>query len=196
MPVWQWIVIAVLILVVLAVLILALSMTGRRKSKGLQERFGPEYQRTVSETGDTRKAEKRLIRREHERAKLDITPLSAEAARAYAQRWRGVQTAFVDTPAQAVGDADRLVTEVMSARGYPVDDFEKRSADISVDHPTVVENYRAGHAIHLAAEYGDVGTEAQRQALVHYRALFEKLLDEGADQHTPQHTSTHREANS
>jgi len=196
MPVWQWILITVIILVVVAVAILALSMNRRRKSEGLQHRFGPEYQRTVSETGDTRAAEKQLADREHERAKLDIVELSAESAQAYADRWRSVQTAFVDTPSRAVGDADRLVADVMNERGYPVDDFEKRAADISVDHPTVVENYRAGHAIQLAQKYGDVGTEAQRQALVHYRALFEKLLNQNSDQQTPQHTGTNREANS
>jgi hypothetical protein len=183
MPVWQWILITVIILVVVAVAILVLSMNRRKKSEDLQQRFGPEYQRTVSETGDTRAAEKQLADREHERAKLDIVELS-------------VQTAFVDTPSRAVGDADRLVTDVMNERGYPVDDFEKRAADISVDHPTVVENYRAGHAIQLAQKYGDVGTEAQRQALVHYRALFEKLLNQNSDQQTPQHTGTNREANS
>ncbi|MDT5179681.1 MAG: hypothetical protein QOJ95_3879 [Mycobacterium sp.] len=196
MPVWQWILIAVIILVVVAVAILALSMKRRTKSEHLQERFGPEYERTVSETGDTRAAEKQLADREHRRAKLDIVPLTEEAAQAYGQRWRSVQTAFVDTPAKAVGDADRLITEVMSERGYPVDDFDKRAADISVDHPTVVENYRAGHAIHLAQQHGDIGTEAQRQALVHYRALFEKLLNQGTDQHIPQHTTTQREAHS
>jgi hypothetical protein len=88
-----------------------------------------------------------------------------------------VQTAFVDHPASAVGEADILVTEVMRERGYPVDDFDRQSADISVDHPKVVENYRAAHDIHLAQQHGDVGTEQQRQAFVHYRALFEKLLE-------------------
>ena len=88
-----------------------------------------------------------------------------------------MQTAFVDDPSSAVGDADRLVTEVMRERGYPVDDFDQRAADISVDHPQVVENYRAAHGIHLSQQKGDVGTEEQRQAFVHYRALFEKLLE-------------------
>ncbi|WP_428844553.1 hypothetical protein [Mycolicibacterium hodleri] len=168
-----------------------------QEERGLKHRFGPEYQRTVSQTGDTRVAEKQLAEREHHRAKLDVVAISAEAAQVYADRWRRVQTAFVDTPSEAVGDADRLVTEVMNERGYPVDDFEERAADISVDHPTVVEEYRAGHAIHLAQQYGDVGTEAQRQAFVHYRALFDKLLDEGSGQHTPRrHTDTNGEAQS
>ena len=100
-----------------------------------------------------------------------------------------MQTAFVDSPASAVGDADRLVTEVMRERGYPIDDFDQRAADISVDHPTVVENYRAAHTIHVSQQNGDVGTEKQRQAFVHYRALFEKLLD---DDGRPQDTDKHR----
>ena len=88
-----------------------------------------------------------------------------------------MQTAFVDNPSSAVGDADRLVTQVMRERGYPIDDFDQRAADISVDHPNVVEHYRAAHVIYLAQQQGDVGTEAQREAFVHYRALFEKLLE-------------------
>ena len=102
-----------------------------------------------------------------------------------------VQTAFVDSPASAVGDADRLVTEVMRERGYPIDDFDQRAADISVDHPTVVQNYRAAHTIHVSQQNGDVGTEKQRQAFVHYRALFEKLLN---DDGRPHDTDTAQEA--
>jgi hypothetical protein len=101
-----------------------------------------------------------------------------------------VQTAFVDNPSNSVGDADRLVTEVMRERGYPVDDFEQRAADISVDHPDVVEHYRAAHTLHLAQEKGDIGTEAQREAFVHYRALFEKLLETEAETDE----DTHKEA--
>ena len=92
-------------------------------------------------------------------------------------RWDDVQAAFVDDPPGAVGDADRLVIQVMRERGYPVDDFDQRAADISVDHPNVVEHYRAAHTLHLAQEHGDIGTEAEREAFVHYRALFDKLLE-------------------
>jgi hypothetical protein len=117
------------------------------------------------------------------------------ARQEYASRWRTVQSAFVDDPSSALGDADRLVTEVMRTRGYPVDDFERRAADVSVDHPTVVENYRAAHAIHVAQQHGDIGTEAQRQAFVHYRALFEKLLKPDTDEHIALHdTGTAQEA--
>ena len=106
-----------------------------------------------------------LAARERKRDKLDIIPLSRQAREKYADRWRTVQTAFVDNPSSAVGDADRLVTQVMRERGYPIDDFDQRAADISVDQPTVVENYRAAHSISLSQQQGDVGTEKQRQAL-------------------------------
>jgi hypothetical protein len=116
-----------------------------------------------------------------------LTPAALEG---YAGRWRTVQIAFVDNPSNAVGDADRLVTEVMRERGYPVEDFDQRAADISVDHPTVVENYRAAHTIHLSQHNGDVGIEQQRQAFVHYRALFERLLDPDNDKDTPHDPDT------
>lgn len=176
MPVWVWILLAVAAIGVV-VAIVTLSGSNKRKTERLKEHYGPEYERTVSRTGDEKAAAKELAERERQRAKLDIRPLSAAALDGYANRWRAVQIAFVDHPASAVGEADVLVTEVMRERGYPVDDFERQSADISVDHPKVVENYRAAHDIHLAQQHGDVGTEQQRQAFVHYRALFEKLLE-------------------
>ncbi len=188
MPVWEWILIAASVLVV-AVLIAAISASRRKRTKRLQERFGPEYERTVSEAGDQRAAEKELAARERKRGKLDIRPLSPKALEQYSIRWQAVQTAFVDNPSNAVGDADRLVTELMRERGYPVDDFEQQAADISVDHPTVVENYRAAHGIHLSQQNGDVGTERQRQAFVHYRTLFEKLLETTKDNTTSQETT-------
>jgi hypothetical protein len=131
----------------------------------------------VGETGDQSAAEKELVARQRNRQKLDIVALGPESRARYAQHWRAVQTAFVDNPSSSVGDADRLVTEVMRERGYPIDDFDQRAADISVDHPDVVEHYRSAHVLHLAQERGDIGTEAQREAFVHYRALFEKLLE-------------------
>jgi len=117
------------------------------------------------------------VARERRRQKLDVVALAPQARAKYAEHWRTVQTAFVDNPSMAVGEADRLVTDVMRERGYPVDDFDQRAADISVDHPNVVEHYRSAHTLHLAQEKGDIGTEAQREAFVHYRALFETLLD-------------------
>jgi hypothetical protein len=177
MPVWGWIVITAMVVIVAVGIVAALSASRRTRTKRLKERFGPEYERTVVEAGEQKAAEKELAARERKRDKLDILPLAPEALQQYANRWRIVQTAFVDNPSSAVGDADQLVTEVMHERGYPVDDFDQQAADISVDHPGVVENYRAAHGIHLLQQERDVGTEQQRQAFVHNRALFEKLLE-------------------
>ena len=194
MPVWGWILIAAIVVATIAVVIVAGSRSNRKRTEGLKQRFGPEYERTVAEAGDQIAAEKELAARERKREKLDITPLSAESLAKYEKSWRAVQTAFVDDPTSAVGDADRLVTLVMSERGYPVDDFDQRAADISVDHPAVVKNYRAAHAIHLSNQNGDGGTEKQRQAFVHYRALFDKLLDQHGNDDRPQDTDSAQEA--
>ena len=115
-------------------------------------------------------------------------PLSPDARAKYADSWRTVQIEFVDNPSSAVGAADRLVIHVMRERGYPIDDFDQRAADISVDHPKVVENYRTAHRIFLSQEQGDVGTEKQREAFVHYRALFEKLLETDETKDKPEET--------
>jgi hypothetical protein len=177
MPVWAWIVIAVVVaLVVLAAVVV---YVGNRRTARLQERFGSEYERTVEERGDQRSAERELAERAKQREKIDVVPLSPEARGKYLQSWQTVQTRFVDDPAGAVGDADRLITDVMRDRGYPIEDFEQRAADVSVDHPEVVQHYRAAHAIYLEREQqeGDEETEDLRQAFVHYRALFEGLVE-------------------
>jgi len=193
MPAWSWVVIAVAVVIVVALAILvARSASRRKRTERLKNHFGPEYDRAVGEAGDPGAAEKALVARERKRQKLDIVALAPESRVKYAEHWRAVQTAFVDNPSRAVGDADRLVTQVMRERGYPVDDFDQRAADISVDHPNVVEHYRAAHVIHLAQEKGDIGTEAQREAFVHYRALFEKLLD--TDLKTDKDTSKEAQA--
>lgn len=187
MPIWQMILIAAIVIVVVAVVIvLAAQASSRKKTERLKEHFGTEYERTVSEAGDPKAAEKELTGRARRRDKLDIVALSPSALTDFTNRWRRVQTAFVDDPASSVGAADELVTEVMRERGYPVDDFDQQAADISVDHPQIVENYRAAHGIHLAQQRGDVGTEQQREAFVHYRALFEKLLETTTDNDTAQ----------
>src|SRR5262245_864569 len=143
MPTWSWIVIAAII-VIAAVLAIILMLANRRKrTERLKEHFGPEYERAVGEAGDPRAAEKELLTREKKRNKLDIVELAPEARNRYAEQWRMVQTGFVDDPSAAVGHADQLVTTVMRERGYPVDDFDRRAADISVDHPDLVEHYRA-----------------------------------------------------
>jgi hypothetical protein len=178
MPVWSWFFIAAaVVLVITLVMVVVLAVTGRTRTERLKKRFGREYERVVREAGDQRAGEEELVARERKRQKLDIVALSPEAHARYAEKWRAMQTAFVDSPAKAVGDADRLVTLVMRERGYPIDDFDQCASDISVDHPGMVEHYRSAHALHLAQELGDIGTEAQREAFVHYRGLFEKLLE-------------------
>jgi hypothetical protein len=177
-----------MVYVLVAILVIALIVAGiviarQRRSQQLQEGFGPEYGRTLQETGDRREAEAELQGRRDRREKLDIRPLEPAARDRYAERWQSAQRNFVDQPAPAVGEADSLVMEVMRDRGYPVaDDFEQRAADVSVDHPRVVEHYRAAHAISARATTGEAGTEDLRQAMVHFRALFEELLEpDGAD---------------
>jgi hypothetical protein len=176
MPDWLWILIAVAALIVLAAVVW--TVLARRKREHLRERFGPEYDRAVDEHDDRRSAEAELERREKQRERLDIVPLAPESRERYLASWSDLQTGFVDEPERSVGEADRLVTEVMRERGYPMDEFDQRVADISVDHPNVVEHYRAAHDISIASDNGEASTEDLRQAVVHYRALFEELLEE------------------
>lgn len=177
MPTWSWIVIAaVVVVIVVLALIAGASMMRKKRSDRLRDQFGPEYERTVDTAGGQRAAEKELLARERKHNKLDISELTPQSRARYEQGWQATQAGFVDNPSQSVSEADRLVTEVLRERGYPIDDFEQRAADISVDHPKVVEHYRAGHILHLAQERGHIGTEAQREAIVHYRTLFEELL--------------------
>lgn len=176
MPVWAWIVIGVGAAVAVGLAALVLQ---RERSRRLQETFGPEYRRAVTERGDKRAAESELRERQEAREGLEITPLPARLREQYGQEWRRVQSSFVDNPSGAVAEADRLVGDVMRQRGYPVDDFERQAALVSVDHPEVVANYREGHAIFLSFDRGDAGTEDLRQAMRHYRALFDELLADG-----------------
>jgi hypothetical protein len=175
MDTWIWVVIAVVATaIVLAVIWSALRA---RRSQELRERFGPEYDRVAADAPTKREAESELRAREERREQLEIRPLSAEQRERYQARWTAVQAEFVDDPAGAVTEADSLIQDVMRERGYPVDDFDTRAADLSVDHPDVVENYRAGHGIATAHERGKAGTEELRKAVQHYRALFEELLE-------------------
>jgi hypothetical protein len=173
--VWIWVPIAVAIVVVL--LLVAFAVRKRQQDKAVQKQFGPEYERTVAETGSHRQAVSELRERAERRQQLEIRPLDPAAAHGYDQSWQGAQSAFVDYPGEAIRRADSLIAQVMQKRGYPVEDFEQRAADISVDHPAVVDNYRAAHAIALANAEGNATTEDLRQAMVHYRALFEELLE-------------------
>jgi hypothetical protein len=171
---WSWVLIAVLVVIV--AVIVGWLMGRQRRSARLKERFGPEYDRTVGELGEQRAAEAELLQREKKRKKLDIVALTPEAQQEHAATWQRVQAEFVDAPQDAVGRAERLVTRVMRERGYPIDDFDQRAADISVDHPDIVENYRSAHTIYQAQHDREISTEDARQAFVHYRALFDRLL--------------------
>lgn len=172
----------VMIIVAAVVLLLVGGFLGvvfarRQRTRRLRERFGPEYERTVDHLGDQDKAEEELQARVEHVESLDIKPLSQEQKERFAQEWRVTQEKFVDEPVVAIQEADRLVREVMREKGYPVDDFEQRAADISVDYPELVTNYRGMHTIASRSEQEDVSTEEMRQAMVHCRALFEELLD-------------------
>lgn len=172
---WVWTVIAGLALLAVLILVVSLVVGRRARTKRLKQRFGPEYDRAAEANGPA-EAEKELAERERRHDELDIRALTPAARQEFSQRWRDVQTGFIDEPVAALDEADRLVIEVMRARGYPVQDFDRRAADISVDHPTIVENYRAAHAVSHAQHGDHVDTETRRQAFVHYRALFDTLL--------------------
>jgi hypothetical protein len=177
MPLWAWILIAIGVVAVVA--ILAWIAWDRRRSGRLRQQFGPEYDRALAERGGRREAESDLVARRKQRAQIEIRSLDSTARPGYLERWREVQVRFVDTPGRAVADADGLVTEVMRERGYPVDDFEERADLVSVDHPHVVHEYRAAHGISMANDNGRASTEDLREAMLHYRSLFDELLEPG-----------------
>ena len=166
-----WLLVAVIVVLLCVVGALAYR---QRRSAQLREGFGPEYDRVVEERGSQGAGEAELRERFDRRRSYDIRPLEPAARERYAERWRATQAQFVDQPASALADADTLVAEVMRERGYPVEDFDQQAADVSVDHPHVVEHYRKAHAIQSGRERS---TEDLRQALVHYRALFDELLE-------------------
>lgn len=173
----------IVVIVVAVVLLVALAAGGfvaarrRQRRQKLRDRFGPEYDRAVEEYGGEKEAQRKLEERQERREQLDIRPLDPAESQRYAESWRQTQAKFVDRPGEAIGEADTLVAEVMRKRGYPMDNFEQRAEDISVDHPGVVDNYRAAHRVSQAHEQGRASTEDLRQAMVHYRGLFEELLD-------------------
>ncbi len=170
------IVVAVVVLVAIVGAVAAIGAR-RRRTKQLRERFGPEYDRALERHGGRKQAETELAGREERREGLDIRPLEPEQRERFAEQWLAVQGRFVDEPREAVRESDRLVKEVMRERGYPVDDFDQRADDVSVDHPHVVENFRSAGQIAERNEHGEASTEDMRQATVHYRALFEELLE-------------------
>jgi cytoskeletal protein RodZ len=182
MPSWVWVVIALAAVVVLAIVVW--QTLARRRTGQLQEQFGPEYDRTVGTAESKREAEAELQAREERRRELEIRPLPSAAGYRYLEAWQGVQSQFVDDPSAAVARADELIQSVMSERGYPVEDFEQRAADVSVDHPQVVENYREGHRLAQSSANGSGSTEDLRQAMRRYRALFDELVEPAADDPT------------
>lgn len=175
--------------VAVIVIVGALLLWRRQRSEGLRSRFGPEYVRAVEDTGGQREAERALQERAARVRKYDLHPLSAEDHRRFTVAWRSVQAQFVDDPAGAAKAADDLLGEVSSARGYPPADFDQRLEDLSVDHGEAVQNYRLARDIVTKHARGDAGTEDMRQAMLHYRTLFEDLLGEPAEGATAETTA-------
>lgn len=172
-----------LVLIVLALAIGAAAawlVLRQRRRTHLTDRFGPEYERMVAKTEDRTEAEHELERRERRIEQLDIRPLDPDERLRFGEEWKRVQARFVDEPAAAVEEADELIRTVMQARGYPIGDFEQRAEDLSVDHPDVVQNYRAGHELAKRSREGTASTEDLRQAMKHHEALFDELLGEAS----------------
>jgi hypothetical protein len=171
-----WILIAA---IVIAVIVIGWMAVRKRRTTALQHRFGPEYDRALREKGDGAEAE--LLQRQKRVEKFSIRELSAAERERFVTDWRVVQSRFVDDPKGAVRDADELVTRLMQTRGYPMSDFEQRAADISVDHPKVVDNYRAAREIAVRQQRGQATTEDLRNAIIYYRSLFDELLSKPAE---------------
>lgn len=178
----QLVLVAVIFLIIGGLVAMALMRVQR--TRRLKERFGPEYERAVHEIGDKRQAEDELDARLAHVNTLDIHPLTAEEVSRYTLEWQKTQTEFVDEPLTALQKADRLIREVMKARGYPVEDFEQRAADISVDYPELVSDYRGMHLIAVKEKEDEVSTEEMRQAMVHGRTLFENLISQESTEET------------
>ncbi len=173
----KWVIVAVVAaVVVIGILWMAMR---KRRTEALKERFGPEYDRTLREHGN--RAETVLAQREKRVERFPIRELAADERERFITEWRTVQTRFVDDPNGAVADADELVSRLMQTRGYPMSNFDQRAADLSVDHPRVVENYRAAHEIALRHRRGEATTEDLRQAVIYYRSLFDDLLQTRTD---------------
>jgi hypothetical protein len=175
----NWIILFGILAVVLLAVAVGFISQRKQQSKRLRQRFGAEYDRAVAELGRT-KAEAELKAREKRVEKLTIIPLAPADTARFTQAWNALQGRFIDNPKGVVVEADHLVRELMLKRGYPMGDFERRAADMSVDHPAVVENYRAAQAIAVRDERGEADTEELRKAVVHYRTLFDELLGERA----------------
>ena len=189
----------IVLIVIIVLLVLALGAAGvvlsrRRRSERLQEHYGPEYERSVRETGDRRAAEAELTTRERRVAELDIRDLRPEEREQYRATWADIQQGFVDDPVRSVHAADRLVTDIMRTRGYPVDDFDRRAEDISVAHPDVVQHYREARAVREATDNDNrVDTDQQRKAVTSYRSLVDALLGSDANDDERRSDGRHRD---
>jgi hypothetical protein len=169
--------IGIAVSLILVVAVLALLYVRRRRSTtaALRRRFGPEYERAVREHGSERRAEAQLMDREKRVERLKVRDLDSNQRERFSAQWQSLQSRFVDDPKGAVTEADELVSSLMQTRGYPVADFDQRAADISVDHPQAMANYRSAHAIAVRLPKGEVNTEDLRTAMIHYRSLFDEL---------------------
>jgi hypothetical protein len=175
-----YIIIAVVVIVVIMGAIMAPRFARRRKSQKFQNKYGPEYDRTVESAGNEKKAQAELNGRQKHVDTLNIRPLSVSERERYQSEWTIIQAKFVDQPGQATVEADHLIMEVMKVRAYPVSDFDQRAADISVNYPNLVSNYRAAREIAIKNEKHTATTEELRQAVIHYRSLFDELLKDEA----------------
>ena len=178
MAAWMWVLIAVGIVMVVG---LAAAAALQRRTVRLRRNFGPEYERAMEEREGRRRAEAELRGREKQRARFEVTPLSEQARARFVAEWRGVQERFVDQPSHAVLAADSLVSRVMGARGYPIDGFDDQARLISVDHPDIVDDYRHAHGVHDRARSARTTTEDLRGAFLHYRLLFDQMVQGTAD---------------
>jgi cytoskeletal protein RodZ len=192
----QILALVIVVIVVAAVVLGALTMRQRR-TQTLKKTFGPEYEKAVQDTGSPSEAEAELESRRQRREQLDIRPISAESSARYEAQWKEVQVRFVDAPETSLREADTLVVELMRERGYPVEEFDQRAADISVDHPEVVQNYRAAHDVAVRMGRDPLTTDDLRIALQHYRDLFRVLLvageSTGSEQATANTANRHQE---
>ncbi len=184
MATWIWVIIAIAVVVVVGLLAAG---ARKRRTTMLRDRFGPEYDRAVENSGDQRAAEADLLARERQRAQFDIKPLPEATRLSFANEWRDLQERFVDEPAQATDEADTLITRVMEARGYPMKDFDAQVELVSVDHPVTVDNYRFAHAVQMRAQTQQASTEDLREALLRYRSLFDETAPPGRQRRGPRH---------
>ncbi len=187
----------IVLIVVIVLLVLGLAAVGmmllqRRRSERLQEHFGPEYERSLSRAGNRREAESELTEREKRHRELDVRDLRPEEREQFAGSWAQIQREFVDDPKRAVRDADVLVVDIMRTRGYPVEDFDRRADEVSVEYPDVVQHYREASAVRDATEGGPVDTEQQRSAVTSYRSLIEALLEGRSSQRSTTHQERSR----